>query len=159
MFCKECGNEVKENAAVCLSCGCSTGNAQGSAEGKRTFCKECGKEANSNAVVCLGCGCTLGSGGTGTSTSGKNRTTAGLLAILFGVFFPIGVHKFYLGYTNEGIIYLVGTLVSWVLVFAVIGIFPLLGLSIISIIEGVIYLGKTDQDFEQQYVNARKGWF
>ena len=66
--------------------------------------------------------------------SSKNKVTAALLAILLG---GIGAHKFYLGQTVAGIIYL---LFSWT------GI-PL----IIGVIEGLIILGMNDQAFAQKY--------
>ena len=73
---------------------------------------------------------------------------AGILAILLGAF---GIHKFYLGYTKEGIILLAVTLVSFgALAFVT---------SIVGIVEGVMYLTKTDQDFYATYVAGRKAWF
>ena len=75
--------------------------------------------------------------------SGK-KLIAGILGILLGY---LGIHKFYLGYTKEGIIQIVLTFVT--LGFA----------SIIGLIEGIIYLTKTDEDFDKTYVEGRKGWF
>lgn len=72
------------------------------------------------------------------------KLVAGLLGILLGGF---GVHKFYLGYTKEGIIQLVVTLVTC-------GVGSLIGL-----IEGILYLTKSDQEFVATYVTGRKGWF
>ncbi len=70
------------------------------------------------------------------------KVVAGILAILLG---GLGVHKFYLGYTKEGIIQL---LLSFVCVGGIIGL-----------IEGIIYLTKSDEEFVATYVNGRKGWF
>ena len=70
------------------------------------------------------------------------KVVAGILAILLGGF---GVHKFYLGYTKEGVIQLLLSLVC-------IG-------GIIGIIEGIIYLTKSDAEFAATYVTGRKGWF
>lgn len=72
----------------------------------------------------------------------EKKLVAGILALLLGGF---GVHKFYLGYTKEGVIQLL-------LSFICVG-------SIIAIIEGIIYLTKSDQEFVDTYVNGRKGWF
>jgi TM2 domain-containing membrane protein YozV len=72
----------------------------------------------------------------------EKKVVAGILGILLGGF---GVHKFYLGYTKEGIIQL---LLSFVCVGGIIGI-----------IEGIIYLTKSDEEFVATYVNGRKGWF
>jgi TM2 domain-containing membrane protein YozV len=74
----------------------------------------------------------------------EKKMVAGLLGILLGGF---GVHKFYLGYTKEGAIQIVVTLVTC-------GIGAILGL-----IEGIIYLTKSDEEFVATYVNGRKGWF
>ena len=72
----------------------------------------------------------------------EKKLVAGLLAILLGGF---GVHKFYLGYTKEGVIQLLLSLVC-------IG-------GIIGIIEGIIYLTKSDAEFVATYVTGKKGWF
>ena len=64
----------------------------------------------------------------------RSKVTAGVLGILLGGF---GAHKFYLGDTGMGILYLV---------FFWTGI-PL----IIGFIEGIIYLTMTDEAFAQKY--------
>ena len=64
-----------------------------------------------------------------------------------------GIHKFYLGYKNEGIAMLLGTLLGSLLIIG-----PLV-MNLISFIEGIIYLTKTDSDFEVQYILGHKGWF
>lgn len=84
------------------------------------------------------------------STSQKSKVVAGLLAICLGA---LGVHKFYLGYKNEGVAMLLGTLLGSLLIIG-----PLV-MNLISFIEGIIYLTKTDSDFEAQYVLGHKGWF
>ena len=84
------------------------------------------------------------------SRSQKSKIVAGLLAICLGA---LGIHKFYLGYKNEGIAMLLGSLLGSLLI---IGPFVM---NLISFIEGIIYLTKTDSDFETQYVLGHKGWF
>jgi TM2 domain-containing membrane protein YozV len=79
------------------------------------------------------------------------KIVSGILAILLGW---LGIHKFYLGYQKEGIIMLVIGLAGWLLC----GI-PTMVVSIIGIIEGVLYLTKSDQEFVTMYVNGRKPWF
>lgn len=64
----------------------------------------------------------------------KNKIVAGVLAILLG---SIGVHKFYLGKVAAGVLYI---LFCWT------GI-P----SIIALIEGIILLCSTDENFELKY--------
>jgi len=68
---------------------------------------------------------------------------AGLLGIFLGGW---GVHKFYLGYTTPGIIQIVITLLTCV------------G-SVIGLIEGIIYLTKSDEDFYNTYIRGKKEWF
>ena len=75
--------------------------------------------------------------------SGK-RITAGICGILLGGF---GVHKFILGYTTEGIIMLVATVFTCGLA------------GVVGLVEGIIYLTKSDAQFDQEYVYNKKPWF
>ena len=79
-----------------------------------------------------------------SSNPPSKKTVAGILGILLGGF---GAHKFYLGYTKEGIIQLVVSVVT-----CGAG-------SILGIIEGVMYLMKKDDEFVQTYQVGKKGWF
>lgn len=72
----------------------------------------------------------------------EKKIVAGILGILLGAF---GVHKFYLGYTKEGIIQII-------LSFLCLG-------GVIGLVEGIIYLTKSDQEFVDTYLVGRKGWF
>jgi TM2 domain-containing membrane protein YozV len=74
----------------------------------------------------------------------NKKVVAGVLAILLGGF---GVHKFILGYTQEGIIQLI------------IGVVTCGVGSVIGLVEGIIYLTKTDEEFYQTYQVGKKGWF
>lgn len=82
----------------------------------------------------------------------SKRVLAGVLGILLG---GLGIHKFVLGYTLEGVLMIVGTigisvvtcgLGSWAV--------PLVGL-----IEGIVYLTKSDAEFIQTYQLNKRGWF
>ncbi|KAF2507475.1 TM2 domain-containing protein [Flavobacterium foetidum] len=73
----------------------------------------------------------------------NKKVVAGILAILLGY---LGIHKFYLGYTKEGVIQLVLGLL-----FGIGGI--------IGLIEGIIYLTKSDEDFYNTYQRNHRGWF
>lgn len=85
------------------------------------------------------------------------------MAILFG---SLGVHKFILGYQKEGIIlisctvggYILGVVGSMILIGCVFFLLPM-ATSIIGIIEGVMYLTKSDEEFVNTYVTGRKPWF
>ncbi|NNC48970.1 MAG: TM2 domain-containing protein [Flaviramulus sp.] len=86
------------------------------------------------------------------STGENKKILAGVLAIILG---PLGVHKFILGYTKEGITLLVITLI---LGFITCGIGA--GLTgIIGLIEGIIYLTKSDEEFYNTYQVGKKPWF
>ena len=90
-------------------------------------------------------------------TGSKSKTTAGVLAILLG---GIGVHKFYLGRTNPGIIMAVVFGVCFCASFVfVLPFFVCMALSTIGLIEGIIMLGKSDAQFQQEYVIGQKDWF
>jgi TM2 domain-containing membrane protein YozV len=71
----------------------------------------------------------------------QKKLVAAILAILLG---GLGVHKFYLGYIAAGVVQLILSF------FCGIG-------GIIGLIEGIIYLTKSDDDFESTYVNGDKG--
>lgn len=79
-----------------------------------------------------------------TAEQKGKKLVAGLLGILIG---SLGIHKFYLGYSKEGIIQIVITVVTC-------GMGGLIGL-----IEGILYLTKSDDEFVATYVVGRKGWF
>ncbi len=75
----------------------------------------------------------------------EKKTPAGILGILLG---GLGIHKFYLGYTKEGAIMLVVGLITCGSISGIIGL-----------IEGIIYLTKSDEDFVNTYITNQKGWF
>lgn len=93
--------------------------------------------------------------GTAGGSGSKDKVAAGLLAIFLG---GLGIHKFYLGFTGAGLVFLltntVGWLVSWMLLFL-----PNIVLGVIALIEGIIYLTKTDEQFQQEYVVEKRQWF
>lgn len=95
------------------------------------FCATCGKVIHEKAEICPNCG--VRQPGV-ISAGGKTKMAAGLLAIFLG---GLGVHKFYLGQTGMGVIYL---LFSWTMI-------PLF----IGFIEGIIYLSMNDADFDRKY--------
>lgn len=64
----------------------------------------------------------------------KNKIVAAILAIILG---GLGIHKFYLGHTGKGILYL---LFCWTYI-------P----SLIAFIEGIIILCSNDENFQIKY--------
>jgi TM2 domain-containing membrane protein YozV len=87
------------------------------------------------------------------AAASSNRVTAGIFGILLG---GLGIHKFILGYPGAGIAMLLVTVLTcgwggsgWGgIVMGVIGL-----------VEGIIYLTKSDAQFYQEYVVNRKQWF
>ena len=90
--------------------------------------------------------------GFAATAPGSTKIVAEILAILLGW---LGIHKFYLGYTGSGIILLLCGTIGWIITF---GILPVI-VAIIGLIEGIIYLTKPDDQFDQEYVVQRKSWF
>jgi TM2 domain-containing membrane protein YozV len=82
------------------------------------------------------------------ASANSDRVMAGILAILLGA---LGIHKFMLGMTTPGLIMLLTSILTCGLGWPV--------MHIIGIIEGVIYLSKTDADFYQTYVVDKRNWF
>jgi len=83
-----------------------------------------------------------------TSEEENKRILAGVLAIFFGA---LGIHKFVLGYYKEGVIMLVVSLLSFGFLAAL--------MALIGLIEGIIYLTKSDAEFYSMYQENRKPWF
>ena len=82
----------------------------------------------------------------------KDHVAAGLLAIFLGSF---GVHKFYLGYNSTGFVMLAVSIVGSLLTLGIAaGV-----MCVIGFIEGIIYLVKSQTDFEQLYVYNKREWF
>ncbi|WBX76970.1 TM2 domain-containing protein [Tenacibaculum ovolyticum] len=86
--------------------------------------------------------------GTPVPNQESKKVLAGVLAIVLGA---LGIHKFILGYTKEGVIMLLVTILTCG--------FGGMVTSIIGLVEGIIYLTKTDEEFIDTYQVNQKGWF
>lgn len=129
-------------------------------------CSNCGTENSGYESFCRTCGSMLSnnyqnqqvqqapnSGMQQQQIPGADKKIlAGILGIVLGAF---GIHKFVLGYTTEGVIMLIVSLVG---AFLLCGI-PTAVMSIIGIVEGIMYLTKSDQEFVDTYIRSKKGWF
>lgn len=128
------------------------------------YCTKCGAANDDTAQFCMTCQAPLSpvagyqpmqavNQGSGAMTDwkalgGDKKILAGILGIVVGAF---GVHKFVLGYTTEGLIMLLTTVISC----GILAIVP----SVIGIVEGIIYLTKSDEEFVTTYLQSKKGWF
>ena len=100
------------------------------------------------------------------SPRSKSKMVAALLAIFLG---GIGAHKFYLNYSKQGLIMLaiwacgwisfLLTLITFFFPLMQIGCLCLMGSLIVPLIEGIIYLAKSDEAFESTYVLGYRPWF
>lgn len=124
------------------------------------YCPRCNAPNADTAQVCYACQAPLASSSGGgyqpmqqaygggppaqQIPGAEKKLVAGLCGILVGGF---GVHKFILGYTTEGIIQIAIT-------FLTCGIG-----SVIGLVEGIIYLTKSDEEFVRTYIQNKKGWF
>ena len=94
------------------------------------FCSECGARISARAEICPKCGFKLP-----VSAGGEHKkTTAALLALFLG---GLGAHKFYLGRTGMGLVYLA---FCWTLVPA-----------LISLVEGIQFLSMSESEFALKY--------
>ncbi len=82
-----------------------------------------------------------------SSGDASKKVSAGVCGILIGA---LGVHKFILGYNTEGLVMLLVSLLTCGIGSPVMGI--------IGLIEGIIYLSKSDQEFIDTYIMNKKGW-
>ena len=122
MYCKNCGNAMDPNAAICVKCGCAKGVGS-------SFCPNCGNGIQPAASFCPSCGYAIPAK---PAAGAKSKMTAGLLGIFLGGF---GVHNFYLGYTGKAI----GQIALTVLCFGAGGVWGL--------IEGIMILcGSINKD-------------
>lgn len=126
------------------------------------YCTKCGSVNDEAAQYCASCQALLSPVSTGyqpmqsvnqgaqgamvdwQSLGADKKIVVGICGIVLGGF---GVHKFILGYTNEGIIQIVIT-------FLTCGVG-----SIVGLVEGIIYLTKSDEDFVRTYIQNKKAWF
>jgi TM2 domain-containing membrane protein YozV len=76
------------------------------------------------------------------------KIAAGICGILLG---SLGIHKFILGLSKQGVIMLLVSLLTCGIGASV--------MYVIGLVEGIIYLTKTDEDFYQTYGVEKKGWF
>ena len=78
------------------------------------------------------------------SDASNKKVLCGVMALILG---QLGVHKFILGYVGAGILQIIISILT-----CGIG-------AIIPVIEGIVYLTKTDEEFYQTYIVGRRTWF
>ncbi len=91
MYCKNCGEQLNDNQAICLKCGVKVGDGT-------SFCHNCGNAVNEGAEVCLNCGVALKKASAGLN--GQDKLVIILVCLFVG---GLGIHNFMLGETKKGI--------------------------------------------------------
>ncbi len=130
------------------------------------FCTKCGAQNEDYSQNCLQCQAPLPAIGgyqpiqPPLTTYGQQsvqdwqaagadkKVIGGILAIILG---GLGVHKFILGYQKEGVIMLLLSVLTCGALYPI--------MHVIGIVEGIMYLTKSDEEFVRTYITARKGWF
>jgi TM2 domain-containing membrane protein YozV len=115
-YCSDCGAIIKVKAEICPRCGVR----QMVPPDYNVYHQP--TQTSPQRVLAVG------------PSGSKSRIGAALFAILLGNF---GIHKFYLGRTGQGVLYL---LLCWTFIPALLGL-----------IEGIIYLCTSDASFARQY--------
>lgn len=125
--------------------------------GSPTLCRVCGGKFQAPLPSAAPVGGGYAPGDPVREFAGK-KLAAGICAILLGSF---GIHKFILGYTNAGVIMLAVTLITATIGPCLLFVpwIATVAMQVIGIIEGIIYLTKTDEDFYQTYGVQRREWF
>lgn len=120
-LCPQCGAPVDANAKKCEYCGAAVAQPQQTAQ----------TQAQPQQVVYVQQNTVNNER---ANWPVKSKIVAGILALLLG---GIGVHKFYLGQTTKGIVYL---LLCWTYI-------P----GILAFIEGIMILCSNDENFQIKY--------
>ena len=103
MFCKNCGQQLNENQAICLNCGVNVGDGN-------KYCQNCGNELPENAAVCLKCGVATTKSTNKKVTGnlgGQDKITLALICFFLG---GLGIHNFMMGESKKGITRIVASL-------------------------------------------------
>lgn len=122
-YCPQCGAPIPENATKCEYCGAAVAISAPVAPSQ---------VASQPQIVYVQQPQTANSGRENWPI--KSKLAAGLLAIFLG---GLGIHKFYLGQTGKGILYL---LLCWLYIPSILGL-----------IEGIIILCSNDENFQIKY--------
>lgn len=98
MYCKNCGEVMNDNQAICVKCGVKVG--QGT-----TFCANCGNTVDPSADVCMNCGVAIKKAG--GDLNGQDKVVMILVCLFLG---GLGIHNFMMGESKKGIFRIVMSL-------------------------------------------------
>lgn len=92
MYCKNCGEQLNDNQAICLKCGVKVGEGN-------AFCANCGNALAPEATVCLNCGVANKTTKPG-DLGGHDKVVMILICFFLG---GLGIHNFMMGETKKGV--------------------------------------------------------
>ena len=99
MYCKNCGELMNDNQAICVKCGVKTGDGN-------SHCAFCGNPIDPLATVCMNCGMAVKKAG---NLNGQDKMVMALICFFLGGF---GIHNFMMGESKKGIFRLVLSIVG-----------------------------------------------
>lgn len=91
MYCKNCGEILNDNQAVCVKCGAKVGDGN-------SFCANCANPVDPNAEVCMNCGVSVKKAA--GNLGGQDKIVMILICLFLG---GLGIHNFMMGETKKGI--------------------------------------------------------
>lgn len=87
-----------------------------------------------------------------TPSHATKQLLSGYCGIIFG---GLGIHKFILGYSAEGSIMLVVSILGAIFAYGI----PFIVMQLVGLVEGMIYLNKSHEEFVDTYFANKQGWF
>lgn len=130
--CKECGQTISDAAKTCPHCGAPVI--------KDVYCPKCGRKVPENIMYCPDCGTSISSSTAGYQFQKNDKTLTGILAIVLG---GLGIHYFYLGKNTAGILTIIITFFCFIW-------------WIVMIIQGILILTMSEEDFRAKYIDTDK---
>ena len=91
MYCRNCGQQMDDNQAICLKCGVKKGTGE-------AFCNNCGQSVAPGSEVCLNCGVALNKAS--NDYNGYDKIVMALICFFLG---GLGIHNFMMGETKKGV--------------------------------------------------------
>ena len=93
MYCKNCGEAMNDNQAICTKCGVKVGDCS-------SYCANCGSTVPANADVCMNCGVAIKKSGSKGDLNGQDKVVMILICLFLG---GLGIHNFMMGETKKGV--------------------------------------------------------
>ncbi len=93
MYCKNCGETINANQAICVKCGVKVGDGT-------SYCANCGATVSPTADVCMNCGVAIKKGRADGELNGQDKIVMLLICFFLG---GLGIHKFMMGETKKGV--------------------------------------------------------